>query len=148
MTGCMTVIAAVDRSESTDDVVTEADALAGAMDEDLHVIHVLSQKEFREIEQTSVEETGTTVPLDEIRAYAEEIANDAANGIVQNFEPVGLVGDAAEALLEYIDDHDARYIVLGGRKRSPVGKVLFGSTAQPVLLNATCPVVTITRSEE
>ena len=144
----MPVVAAVDRSESTDDVVTEADALARAMDDDLHVVHVLSQKEFVGIEQTSVEETGTTVPLDDIRAYAEEVADDAADGVAQEYEPVGLVGDAAEALLEYIEDHDARYIVLGGRKRSPVGKVLFGSTAQVVLLDASCPVVSVRRDEE
>ncbi|NGM71300.1 universal stress protein [Natronolimnobius sp. AArcel1] len=144
----MPVIAAVDRGESTDDVVTEAEALAKAMDEELHIVHVLSQKEFRGIEQTSVEETGTTVPLDEVRAYAKKIADGAADNVAQEYEPVGLVGDTAEALLGYIDDHDARYIVLGGRQRSPVGKVLFGSTAQSLLLNATCPVVTIIRGEE
>ncbi|WP_049928553.1 universal stress protein [Halopiger goleimassiliensis] len=144
----MTVVAAVDRGESTDDVVTEAETLAKAMDEDLHVVHVLSQEEFRGIERASVEETGTTVPLDEIREYAEGIADDAADGIAQEYEPVGLVGEAAEELLEYVEDVDARYIVLGGRRRSPVGKVLFGSTAQPVLLSASCPVVTITRGEE
>lgn len=144
----MTVVAAVDRSESTADVVSEANELATAMDEDLHVVHVLSRKQFREIEQTSVEETGTTVPMDEIRSFAEDIADDAAAGVASEYEPVGLVGDAAEELLKYIDSHDARYVVLGGRRRSPVGKVLFGSTAQPVLLEASCPVVTVTRDED
>lgn len=144
----MPVVAAVDRSESTDDVIEEASVLAKAIDQDLHVVHVLSRKEFQSIEQTSVEETGTTVPMEEIRSFSKNVADEAAEGLITDYEPVGLVGDAAEELLKYIDTHDARYVVLGGRKRSPVGKVLFGSTAQPVLLSASCPVVMITRDEE
>lgn len=143
----MPVVAAVDRSGSNRDIVTEADRLANAMDEELHVVHILSQKEFRAIEQTSVEETGTTVPMDDIRSLAADIADEAAEGVVAEYEPIGLVGDASEELLDYIETHDARYVVLGGRNRSPVGKVIFGSTAQPVLLNASCPVVTVTRQE-
>ena len=34
-------------------------------------------------------------------------------------------------------------IILGARKRSKVGKLLLGSTAQYVILNAPCPVITI-----
>lgn len=42
------------------------------------------------------------------------------------------------AELEEIDE-----IILGARKRSKVGKMLLGSTAQYVILNAPCPVITI-----
>jgi len=42
------------------------------------------------------------------------------------------------AELEKIDE-----IILGARKRSKVGKLLLGSTAQYVIINAPCPVVTI-----
>lgn len=144
----MSIVAAVDRSDSVAEVLTEAEALANAMNEELHVVHVLSQKEFRDIERASLEETGTTVPMDTVRSVATEIADEAADGVISEYEPVGLVGDAAEELLKYIESQDARYIVLGGRKRTPVGKVIFGSTAQPVLLNTTCPVVTVIRDDE
>lgn len=144
----MPVVAAVDRSESTDDVIEEANALAKATGQDLHVVHVLSRKEFQAIEQTSVEETGTTVPVDEIRSFAKNIADEAAEGLITEYESVGLIGDADEELLKYIDTHGVRYIVLGGRQRSPVGKAIFGSTAQSVLLSASCPVVMVTRDEE
>ncbi len=36
-------------------------------------------------------------------------------------------------------------IIMGVRKRSKVNKLLIGSTAQYVILNAPCPVVTIKR---
>jgi nucleotide-binding universal stress UspA family protein len=34
-------------------------------------------------------------------------------------------------------------IIIGVRRRSKVGKLLMGSTAQYVILNAPCPVITI-----
>ena len=38
---------------------------------------------------------------------------------------------------------EARLIVLGLRARTPVGKLVFGSTAQRILLDATCPVLAV-----
>lgn len=55
-------------------------------------------------------------------------------------------GDPTEAVLEVASDLDVDVIALGGRKRTPVGKVLFGSVAQAVLLNADRPVL-VTVSE-
>lgn len=50
-------------------------------------------------------------------------------------------GDPAEALLEAAADHDVDLIVIGGRRRSPAGKALFGSVSQTVILNAERPVL-------
>lgn len=145
---CMPIVAAVDRNGPNDQVLKEAQNLAGGFNDEVHVVHVLSQKEFREIEQTSVEETGTTVSMDEIRSFAKEVADEAAEGVVDTYHPVGLVGDAADELVDYVENNDARYIVVGSRKRSPVGKALFGSVAQSVLLSAPCPVVAVIQDKE
>lgn len=48
--------------------------------------------------------------------------------------------EPGEAILNVADDTDADWIIMAGRKRSPVGKVLFGSVAQSVLLHAELPV--------
>nr|WP_241768123.1 universal stress protein [Haloferax sp. ATB1] len=61
---------------------------------------------------------------------------------------MGLVGDPAEEVTEYADEQDASYIVVSPRRRSRTGKMLFGSVAQSILLNASCPVVSTLAAEE
>ena len=51
-------------------------------------------------------------------------------------------GDVEEGdILARADEYDVDAIVLGGRKRSPVGKAVFGSVTQSVILNTDLPVV-------
>ncbi|MEN0133567.1 MAG: universal stress protein [Rhodococcus sp. (in: high G+C Gram-positive bacteria)] len=47
----------------------------------------------------------------------------------------------ADNLIDASYDSAAELLVLGMRRRSPVGKLLMGSVAQRVLLEAQCPVV-------
>lgn len=46
-------------------------------------------------------------------------------------------------LVGFADHNDIKEIVIGVRRRSKVGKLLFGSTAQYVILIASCPVVSV-----
>jgi nucleotide-binding universal stress UspA family protein len=48
-----------------------------------------------------------------------------------------------EDIVEYATRLKALFIVIGVRRRSKVGKLLFGSTAQYVILNAPCPVICV-----
>lgn len=50
---------------------------------------------------------------------------------------------ASEELVEIAAEVEAELIVIGLRKRSPVGKLIMGSTAQRVLLDASCPVLAV-----
>ena len=56
--------------------------------------------------------------------------------LVRGFEP-------AEDLIGIADDADAELIVIGLRRRSPVGKLILGSNAQRILLDAKCPVLAV-----
>jgi nucleotide-binding universal stress UspA family protein len=57
--------------------------------------------------------------------------------------------DPVEHILEVISSTQARMLVIGLRRRSPVGKLFLGSNAQSLLLRAPCPVLAIkARTEE
>lgn len=51
--------------------------------------------------------------------------------------------DYADELIELATEVSGELIVIGLRKRSPVGKMLLGSIAQSVLLNAHVPVLAV-----
>ncbi|MDA8138373.1 MAG: universal stress protein [Desulfobacteraceae bacterium] len=53
----------------------------------------------------------------------------------------GLTPD--EDLVSYAKEQGIDEIAIGIRKRSKVGKLIFGSTAQYLILNAHCPVITV-----
>jgi nucleotide-binding universal stress UspA family protein len=48
-----------------------------------------------------------------------------------------------EDLVQFIAENGIDEVIIGVRRRSKVGKLLFGSTAQKVILDAKCPVVTV-----
>ncbi|WP_134765010.1 universal stress protein [Nocardioides sp. 1609] len=54
-----------------------------------------------------------------------------------------VVADVADAVLDAARETGARLIVVGIRKRTPVGKLIMGSVAQRVILDADCPVLAV-----
>jgi nucleotide-binding universal stress UspA family protein len=56
--------------------------------------------------------------------------------LVRGFEP-------AEDLIGIAEDTGAELIVIGLRRRTPVGKLILGSNAQRILLDAPCPVLAV-----
>ncbi len=56
--------------------------------------------------------------------------------LVRSFEP-------AEDLIGIAESSGADLIVIGLRRRSPVGKLILGSNAQRILLDASCPVLAV-----
>nr|WP_244954150.1 universal stress protein [Spelaeicoccus albus] len=52
-------------------------------------------------------------------------------------------GDAAELMIDTAAQRGAEMIIIGLRKRNPVGKLILGSNAQRILLDAGCPVLTV-----
>ena len=75
--------------------------------------------------------------LDAIKATLEEAGVDYdVRQLVRGFEP-------AEDLISLAETSNAELLVIGLRRRSPVGKLILGSNAQRVLLDAPCPVLAV-----
>lgn len=55
--------------------------------------------------------------------------------------------DPAEDLIGVAAEVGADFIVIGLRRRSPVGKLILGSNTQRVLLDAPCPVLAVKAAE-
>lgn len=51
--------------------------------------------------------------------------------------------ETGEDLVMFAKEHNADEIIIGIKRRSKVGKFIFGSTAQIVILDAHCPVLTM-----
>ena len=75
-------------------------------------------------------------------AVAEERLQSAGVSVSKRREH----GDPTEEILAVAREIDAYDIAMSGRKRSPTGKVLFGSVTQSVMLEADRPV-TVMMSE-
>lgn len=87
------------------------------------------------------------VPLD-------EAARERANQLVEEWSSTSpphsvevlaaLTGhDAVDELLSVVAEREAQLIVIGLRRRSTVGKLILGSNAQRILLDAPVPVLTV-----
>ena len=57
-------------------------------------------------------------------------------------------GTAAEEILHVVAERDADLLVIGLRRRSPVGKLFLGSTAQQLLLDAPCSVLAVKAAQD
>lgn len=69
-------------------------------------------------------------------------------GATVEVRQLGASKEAAEGLLEVAESSEAELIVIGLRRRTPVGKLILGSNAQRILLDATCPVLAVKASAQ
>ena len=90
---------------------------------------------------------------DERGRLAEELELDQIRidldkrGVAHEIRLVASSGDVADDLITAAKENDGSLIVIGLRRRSPVGKLILGSIAQQVLLDAPCPVLAVKADE-
>ncbi|WP_096390227.1 universal stress protein [Halopenitus persicus] len=137
-----TLLLAVGPSDDdrVDELVSTTTDIAGPADATVTIAHVFTDDEYDTVldrlEIPGVPDPDGVARRATIVRELEQRLADA--GIATDVR--GSVGNHGEQIVELARDEGADLIVVGGRKRSPTGKAVFGSTAQEVILNAPSPV--------
>lgn len=135
------VLLAVDTEMEAPEKIAEA--VASLPDADSNVEATILNV-FEEFEVTGAE-SGT---VDSEDIYDEEDFPESVDTVRNHLSDAGTSvtavrrhGDITEEIRSEADRIDADLVVIGGRKRSPVGKAVFGSVVQSVLLQIDRPVM-------
>lgn len=125
-----------DSSDLSQYVIKEAQKHARLWNADIEIVQVLKRD--------------TAVEYRKLLAMEEKLGEDIRplfKGSGISFTYQLLVDDLDEGgrVIELAERKGTDLIFIAPRKRSKVGKMLFGSNAQKIILNAPCPVVSITR---
>ena len=80
----------------------------------------------------------------ELQAQADEVRRRLdGTGLRYDVRLTSRGHDVAEDIIGAASSEEAVLIVIGLRRRSPVGKLLLGSNAQRIMLEAPCPVLAV-----
>ena len=128
-----------DRIDELADAVLD---IAGPADATVVVAHVFTDDQYDGVvDRLEFESTGEADPNEvaerhtTIRRLARSLDD---RGVAHSVR--GAIGEHGETIVGLAEAVEADLVVVGGRRRTPTGKAVFGSTAQTVLLSAPCPV--------
>ncbi|ELZ35012.1 universal stress protein uspa-like protein [Halogeometricum pallidum JCM 14848] len=151
--GLQNVLVAVGPTDSDrlDRLVEETVDVAGPTGATVVLAHIFSPEDFEDrVEALGFDRGANDVSPDSVAvrySVIREFANRLdAEGI--DYEVRGTVGVEDEGITALAEESDADRILVGGRKRSPTGKAVFGSLAQQIMLSAPCPVTFVRADTE
>jgi nucleotide-binding universal stress UspA family protein len=90
---------------------------------------------------------GRDFDADEAQRFEADLARIQseldAEGLEHEVRQLVRGNEPAEDLIAVAESEKAEFIVIGLRRRTPVGKLILGSNAQRILLDASCPVLAV-----
>jgi nucleotide-binding universal stress UspA family protein len=129
----MKILVGYDGSNSAKDALKLAKDHAMALDAKVDVVTSMEGAKNNQYDDVRQAELG----LEFAKALLEEDNVDCETHLlIRGLTP-------GEDLVQFAEENQINEIFIGVRRRSKVGKLLMGSTAQHVILNAPCPVVSI-----
>lgn len=130
----MTVAVAHQVSSTSRIALAEAARQASMRHTDLAVLHVV---ESLDLDIAAANRSGVSDEVDRVLAEAGLDHLDWELHLATGEDNV------ADALLQLVETLDAEVLVIGARRRSPVGKFLLGSVTQTLILQAPVPVLVV-----
>ena len=108
-------------------------AVAQARSRSVPLVVVLSERGHR----FGADAADLSAQADAVRQRLEEA------GVAAQVRQTTRGRDVADDIISAAEADGAQLIVIGLRRRSPVGKLILGSNAQRILLDAPCPVLAV-----
>ncbi|WP_181684738.1 universal stress protein [Halorhabdus salina] len=128
-----------DRADELAETVVE---VAGPSDATVDLVHVFTPSEFDDvIDRLDFDEHTAPDPSEVARRHGtiKDLTGVLDSAGIE-YDIRGRKGDHATEIVDHAAEIGADRIVVGGSKRSPSGKAVFGSVAQDIMLDASCPV--------
>jgi nucleotide-binding universal stress UspA family protein len=129
----MKIIVGYDGSRASEKALKLAQNHAKAFNADIYLLTSLEQ--------------GPTLQKEDIEKAEDDLENlkrpFKSDGIHCEADVVVSHLSAGEDLVQFIQENKIDEVFIGVKKRSKVEKLVFGSTAQYVILNAPCPVILV-----
>jgi nucleotide-binding universal stress UspA family protein len=138
-----TVLLAVgDERDRVSKLANTAVDIAGPAGATVEIAHVFTREEYRSVrEKLDIDPDSEQTPHSVARRHTStRELGEAFDGADVEYDINGRIGDHGDEIVDLAEELDADLVIVGGRKRSPTGKAVFGSTAQEVLLESPCPV--------
>lgn len=138
-----------DDRDSLDTLVDATIDIAEPSDATVSLLYAFPRDDYEAImEQMDIDTTTSGLTPGEVAKRHESVRKPADRleslGIDYNIQGV-TGGNLADQVVRRIERSGADVAIVGGTKRSPAGKAMFGDHAQQVLLNAPVPVVYVKR---
>jgi nucleotide-binding universal stress UspA family protein len=86
---------------------------------------------------------GATVDADQVGDVGALVARASGAGVTARVDQAEHGSDIVDTFQSLVADTGARLVVLGLRRRSPVGKLVMGSDAQRLLLELDVPILAV-----
>ncbi|MEF8827755.1 MAG: universal stress protein [Haloarcula sp.] len=138
-----------DDRDSLDTLVDATVNLAEPSDATVYLLYVFPRDDYETVmEQMGIDTTTSGLTPDEVAQRHESVREpaDRLESLGIDYEIRGVSGGSlADQSVRMIEQVGADVAVVGGTKRSPAGKAMFGDHAQQVLLNAPVPVLYVKR---
>ena len=117
----------------------------------LALSHAVQEAVFRGTDLAVLHVVSSALDADRTDAYRAGVSDEIEKAVgtdsevTWNLHLETVSGDVGDAIVALTDRLRPDLLVLGARRRSPVGKALLGSVAQTIILEASVPVLVVKR---